>query len=215
MRKDRTRVSWIWKHKWNTMKYRADNCLTVGISFTEVTNVRKNPQISSRNKCNCHEETRKPSNLEYIKFAQLYCTRAPTCCICQKRTQNLEDMKDVLTKILDTLTKPSKRCRICRMCSQHIYCFWKIRGVWLYTCTFWKSKSWHLTRCFRGSVTSCTYHDVDWFWSYERILQLIVTISRLVLSFMGLKIQMYVILHVYVKITSRTVLKGWTACEVS
>ena len=95
------------------MKYRSDNCLTVGISFTEVANVRENPQISSRNNCNCHEETRKPSNLEYIKFAQLYCTRAPTCCICQKRTQNLEDMKDILSKILDTLTKPSKRCRIC------------------------------------------------------------------------------------------------------
>ena len=40
---------------------------------------------------------------------------------------------------------------------------------------------WYLTRCFRG-------------WG---------------LFFMGLKIQMYTILHAYVKITSRTDLKGW------
>ena len=57
------------------MKHRADNYSTVGISYTEVANVSKNPQISSR-----------------------------------KRTQHLEDIKDVLSKILDTLTKPRKRC---------------------------------------------------------------------------------------------------------
>jgi hypothetical protein len=64
------------------MKYhecRADNCSTVGISFTNVANVRKNPQISSGNKAfNYHEETKKPSNLEYTKFARRYRTRTQT-----------------------------------------------------------------------------------------------------------------------------------------
>ena len=63
---------------WNAMKYKADNCSTVGISFTEVANVRKNPQISWRNKCNYHEETKKPSNLDNTKFARRYRTRTQT-----------------------------------------------------------------------------------------------------------------------------------------
>ena len=54
-------------------------------------------------------------------------------------------------------------------------------------------------------------------WIDSNLMKEYLSLSYLTgwgLFFMDLKIQMYMILHAYVKITSRTALKGWTACEV-